>query len=67
MVIDSETRLPYVVPEIFEIELQDKIDFWESEVSWAQHHLDAARIFAQQIRERKAARENLIEPKPIAP
>jgi hypothetical protein len=57
MIVETATGKPYVVPEVSELELQDKIDYWENEVSWAQYHLQAARNFAQQIRERKAQAE----------
>jgi hypothetical protein len=52
-IIDSSTRLPYVQPEVFELEIQESIERAEDEVWWANYHLDVRRNIAQQLREFK--------------
>jgi hypothetical protein len=54
-IVCSDTGKPYVVPAVFEIELQERIEYWEAEVFWAQYHLREAKNFAEQIRDKNKA------------
>jgi hypothetical protein len=51
MSIICSDGLPYVQPEVFELEIQERVEHAEDEFWWANYHLEVARNVAQQLRE----------------
>lgn len=53
MSIVCEDGTPYVVPEVFQLEIQERIELAEDAVWLANYELNVVRNVAQQLRERK--------------
>jgi hypothetical protein len=53
-IICSDTRMPYVAPEVFEFELQEMVERREDELWLSHYHLQVARNVAQQLRDLKS-------------